>query len=335
MPTAASRSRPKTTSIRAWAVQLEQLAQTRAVRRHRRHMVATAVARGRQPARGPGRRSPGATPTARRRPCPSSSAPMRRGACSAGATDRSTCIITALARCLSSWTASPTILIDLLSHGRDAVRERVNLSRTVGFTLSYNPLVLRHPTWQATRETLDAVTAQIERSPEGFSFELLRFLAPDIGALRDRLTAPPRADVLFNFAGAPAGEREDARWTETTDATGPDASPRGLRQYPTGRASDPDPEPPSHVRPQPERPSEDDHQRPGSRRWQPRSAPCRRSRCSPAWETVRSFEGSPTKDEVARRRLGRSERDSPTTSDPLVTMRLAEPPEPCEGLRSG
>jgi hypothetical protein len=31
---------------------------------------------------------------------------------------------------------------------------------------------------------------------------------------------------------------------------------------------------------------------------------------------------------------GRGERDHPATSDPPVTMRLAEPPEPCDRLRS-
>ena len=34
------------------------------------------------------------------------------------------------------------------------------------------------------------------------------------------------------------------------------------------------------------------------------------------------------------RKTGRGERDSPATNDLPITMRLAEPPEPCEWLRS-
>ena len=34
------------------------------------------------------------------------------------------------------------------------------------------------------------------------------------------------------------------------------------------------------------------------------------------------------------RKTGRGERDSPATNDLPITMRLAEPPEPCDWLRS-
>ncbi len=140
-------------------------------------------------------------------------------------------IITALARCLSSWTSSRTVLVDVLSHGRDAVLDGVNLSRTVGFTLSYNPLVLSHPTWHGTSQTLGSIVDQIDRGPEGFTFELLRFLARDQG-LRDRLSELPRAELLFNYAGSEAGLGDDALWRPATEPTGDEESPRGTRQYP-------------------------------------------------------------------------------------------------------
>jgi non-ribosomal peptide synthase protein (TIGR01720 family) len=139
-------------------------------------------------------------------------------------------IIAALAGCLSDWTSSPTVLIDFLSHGRDAAVEGVNLARTVGFTLSFNPLVLSHSTWDGTPETLATVTAQIDRLPEGFTFELLRFLAAD-SDVRDRLNALPRAELLFNYAGTPVRPGNDAPWQEVAGPTGPDESPRGQRQY--------------------------------------------------------------------------------------------------------
>jgi amino acid adenylation domain-containing protein/non-ribosomal peptide synthase protein (TIGR01720 family) len=140
-------------------------------------------------------------------------------------------ILAALARCLSSWTASPSVLIDVLGHGRDAAFPGVDLSRTVGFTLSYNPLLLRHPDGEGTLGTLDAVTAQIQDAPEGFSFELLRFLSSDVG-LRERLSALPRAELLFNYAGAQDGHAKDALWKPAPEPTGPEEGPGGLRQHP-------------------------------------------------------------------------------------------------------
>jgi amino acid adenylation domain-containing protein len=140
-------------------------------------------------------------------------------------------IMAALAHVLSDWTASPTVLVDVLSHGRDAAADGVNLSRTVGFMLSYNPVVMRRAAWRGSPEDLDDVIAQIEGMPEGFTFELSRFLGPD-EALRDRLTALPRADVLFNYAGVAASLEGDAAWREVDGPTGQEESPRGLRQYP-------------------------------------------------------------------------------------------------------
>jgi hypothetical protein len=56
----------------------------------------------------------------------------------------------------------------------------------------------------------------------------------------------------------------------------------------------------------------------------PRPAPQRSN-----WATTMAGE-----DRVKERKTGRGERDSPATTDLPVTMRLAEPPEPCEWLRS-
>jgi amino acid adenylation domain-containing protein len=140
-------------------------------------------------------------------------------------------ILTAVARALSRWTASRTVLIDVLSHGRDAASDDVNLSRTVGFTLSYNPLVVSHPTWEERPETVEALAGQVERGPQGFTFELLRFKAPDPD-LRQRLSELPRADVLFNYAGAFLTFDDGSSWTWAAEPIGPAESPRGLRQYP-------------------------------------------------------------------------------------------------------
>jgi hypothetical protein len=86
-------------------------------------------------------------------------------------------------------------------------------------------------TWGADPETLRSVVAQIEDRPEGFGFELLRFLSPD-GDLRARLTEFPRAEMLFHYDGTGAAPPDDVEWPVASERRGSDDSPRGLRQYP-------------------------------------------------------------------------------------------------------
>jgi non-ribosomal peptide synthase protein (TIGR01720 family) len=140
-------------------------------------------------------------------------------------------LIATLANCLSEWTASRTVLIDILSHGRDATLETADLSRTVGFTLSYNPLVIKVPTDKTASERFVSVTEQVREIPEGFTFDLLRFLASG-EEIRDRLAELPRAEVLFNYDGPGSRERSVSIFDIAPESYGPSTSPRGFRQHP-------------------------------------------------------------------------------------------------------
>lgn len=140
-------------------------------------------------------------------------------------------VLAAVARTLSGWTTSGTVLVDVLNHGRAAAPQGVNLARTVGFTLSYDPVLVSHPTWEASLATVEAVADQAQRAPEGYTFELLRLKSPD-PEIRRRLTELPRADVLFNYAGALPSHDDGALWADAPEPSGPSESPRGLRQYP-------------------------------------------------------------------------------------------------------
>jgi amino acid adenylation domain-containing protein len=139
-------------------------------------------------------------------------------------------ILAALAHGLCAWSGSSVALIDILSHGRDAISDGVNLARTVGFMLSYNPVVIRDPSWAVAPRAVDLVTRQLEDQPPGYTFEVLRFLAPD-ARLRERLSALPRADLLFNYAVGETLVDAAAEWRRAQESAGPDRSPRGLRQH--------------------------------------------------------------------------------------------------------
>ena len=52
-------------------------------------------------------------------------------------------LVTALAQAFAEWTGGPAVLIDMMGHGRDEdAFETADLFGTVGFFISYTPMVL-------------------------------------------------------------------------------------------------------------------------------------------------------------------------------------------------
>lgn len=140
-------------------------------------------------------------------------------------------LIATFASCLSQWSASDTILVDLLNHGRDAVMEGDDLSRTVGFTLFYSPLVLNIPASDKVLDRLRSVTEQINSFPDGYSYDLLRCYSAD-HALRGRFQTLPHAEVLLNFIGRDKPGDRNSLFTTAPESPGHISSPQGLREYP-------------------------------------------------------------------------------------------------------
>jgi amino acid adenylation domain-containing protein len=221
---------PKTTSIKAWATALERSAQAPAVVDAADewmglpwHEVAAL------PTDHPADRSLNTNDSAAT--VEHDFSPSETSALLGGWDRPEQVILAAVARALSAWTASRTVLVDVLDHGRGIALDGVNLSRTVGFTLSYDPLLVSHPTWEDSLAAVAAVAAQGQRGPAGYTFELLRFKSPD-REIRRRLTALARADVLFNYEGTSAPRADGAPWTDAPEPFGPTESPRMRRQYP-------------------------------------------------------------------------------------------------------
>jgi amino acid adenylation domain-containing protein/non-ribosomal peptide synthase protein (TIGR01720 family) len=140
-------------------------------------------------------------------------------------------ILMGLARALSQWSGSTAALIDVLGHGRGIV-EDANLSRTVGFMLCYQPMLVCFERGHDTAAPLHAVLRQIRRLPEGFTFDLLRLFS-SVPSVRDAFGKLPRAEVLFNFTGEELeAVDEPGFFRRSGDACGSDYSPRNGRYYP-------------------------------------------------------------------------------------------------------
>ncbi|MCC5648069.1 amino acid adenylation domain-containing protein [Nostoc sp. CHAB 5824] len=109
-------------------------------------------------------------------------------------------LLTALVQSFSQWTRSSSLLVDLLSHGRESIIENVDLSRTVGWFTSISPVLLDISEADTLENALKLVRDQLSRIPNrGISYGLLRFLSKDV-EIAERLESL-QSEVSFNYLG--------------------------------------------------------------------------------------------------------------------------------------
>ncbi len=108
-------------------------------------------------------------------------------------------LLAALARAFAQWSGAETLLLDLEGHGREALFDDVDLSRTVGWHTSIAPALLQAPLEEPPGATLHRVKEQLRRVPEqGIGYGVLRYLDP---AAMSALATLPRPEVVFNYWG--------------------------------------------------------------------------------------------------------------------------------------
>ena len=108
-------------------------------------------------------------------------------------------LLTALARAFQRWTGDSSLVVDLESHGRDAVTDRVDVSRTVGWFTSAYPVRLELPSAKDLGESLKTVKEQLRRVPRnGTGYGLLRYLGSEETRQALSSSAP---EISFNYLG--------------------------------------------------------------------------------------------------------------------------------------
>jgi amino acid adenylation domain-containing protein/non-ribosomal peptide synthase protein (TIGR01720 family) len=140
-------------------------------------------------------------------------------------------LLTALVQSFARWTGEPALLLDLEGHGREALFEDLDLSRTVGWFTSLFPVLLDlrrvadHP-----GEALKAVKEQLRRIPQrGIGYGLLRYLNK---ATAERLRTLPQAEVSFNYLGQfQQAFSEQPLLGPAQESGGPTQSPPSYRRH--------------------------------------------------------------------------------------------------------
>ncbi|WPN28582.1 non-ribosomal peptide synthetase [Pseudomonas sp. P5_109] len=112
-------------------------------------------------------------------------------------------LLTALARVLCRWSGHASALIQLEGHGREALFEEIDLTRSVGWFTSAYPLRLTPSNIEEAAgqgASIKAIKEQLRAVPhKGLGYGVLRYLADDLS--RQSMTGLPVAPITFNYLG--------------------------------------------------------------------------------------------------------------------------------------
>ncbi len=110
-------------------------------------------------------------------------------------------LLTALVQAFAQWTGSPSLLIEIESHGREALFEDVDVSRTVGWFTTISPALLDLRGVSNQGEALKIIKEQLRGFPHnGIGYGILRYLSPHTD-IPQQLQALPTAQVCFDYMG--------------------------------------------------------------------------------------------------------------------------------------
>jgi amino acid adenylation domain-containing protein/non-ribosomal peptide synthase protein (TIGR01720 family) len=141
-------------------------------------------------------------------------------------------LLAAVAGTIAQCTGSPLLLIDLEGHGREeGIDESLDLSRTVGWFTAIYPLLLDLTPGQDPEAVLKTVKEQLRQVPgHGLGYGLLRYLSEAAGSLP--LRSLPQAELSFNYLGQVDQALGDSSpFALAAESAGAARSPRQARRY--------------------------------------------------------------------------------------------------------
>ncbi|HEY2961417.1 MAG TPA: amino acid adenylation domain-containing protein [Pyrinomonadaceae bacterium] len=110
-------------------------------------------------------------------------------------------LLAALAGAHQRWSGERLLVVDAEGHGREALFDDVDLTRTVGWFTSIYPVLLELPAGSDYGERLKSIKEQVRRVKHGgVGYGVLRYLSSD-EAVRRQLAAQTQAEISFNYLG--------------------------------------------------------------------------------------------------------------------------------------
>jgi amino acid adenylation domain-containing protein/non-ribosomal peptide synthase protein (TIGR01720 family) len=106
-------------------------------------------------------------------------------------------LLTALVQAFQKWTGYSALVLDLESHGREAIFEEIDLSRTVGWFTSIFPIYLDLKDVTESGKAIKEIKEQLRRIPnQGIGYGILNYIDPS-----NAFIPLSNAEVSFNYLG--------------------------------------------------------------------------------------------------------------------------------------
>lgn len=141
-------------------------------------------------------------------------------------------LLTALLLAFGDWAGTASLVVDLEGHGREALFDGVDTSRTIGWFTAHYPVYLDAGDATGAVEALRAVKEQLRAVPlRGLPYGIARYLGrdPRVAAALER---QPPAPVRFNYLGqVDRVLGDDTGWKPVLDFQSPEHSPRARRGH--------------------------------------------------------------------------------------------------------
>jgi non-ribosomal peptide synthase protein (TIGR01720 family) len=146
--------------------------------------------------------------------------------------DMQDALLVAMGRSLARWTGQPLVLIDVEGHGREALADEDDLSRTVGWFTTVTPLAFAAAPDASLHDALIHVKEQRRAQPRGgIGYGLLRYMAHD-PSVRASMAAGWAPEVSLNYLGQIHRLMESAgRFRLASEPLGPDQDPEAARPH--------------------------------------------------------------------------------------------------------
>ncbi len=137
-------------------------------------------------------------------------------------------LLSALIRAYGKWSGQRRMLLHLEGHGREQIRESLDISHTIGWFTALFPLLLDLGKAVDTGEQIKTIKEQFHAIPHnGLSFGVLRYLSAD-KTMREALKPLDKMQIIFNYLGQFDGG-EEGPFREADGWQGPDHAPEAAR----------------------------------------------------------------------------------------------------------
>ncbi|MEO6230171.1 MAG: non-ribosomal peptide synthase/polyketide synthase [Ferruginibacter sp.] len=136
-------------------------------------------------------------------------------------------LLCALAGSLCAWDNKSKVIIGLEGHGREAIGEGIDTSRTVGWLTNLYPLLLITEHGTTTGDQIKSIKEQLRSVPDrGLGYGVLKYINKETA-----LKGGDTWDIVFNYLGQFDNVVNESKWlTGATESTGASVS----EQYEVG-----------------------------------------------------------------------------------------------------